>query len=386
MTTRRTWIRRVAIAVGVLVLADLVLAFAVFRDLVPEPLPPMEPVAGTGGLSAELCRACHPTIYDEWASSGHARSFVDPLYTADLPHHRVTFPCERCHTPLVEQRPTRVLGLAMAWPRILPVEIANPRFDPILQREGVTCVACHQQDGHIVGPTGASDSPHPQRAADLRDPDLCARCHQLDLDIVGKLDRPVLDTVAEWREHVGSGGTEKCVDCHMPALDERPAARNGPVRAAADHRLPGPFDAAFVAGRIRVESVELEADARGARSKLVVVNGSGHRVPTAEPERRIVVRLAAIASDGTVIASQTHEIARPIDVPKLRATGEDTTLAVGESRPVELALGGPLAAVARVELTVDFLLWNPDDPVIATLLPTQPAKHRLLERSIDVTP
>lgn len=383
-----TWPRRLACVLVVLVLAQLALAHAIYRDLAPPPAQPMEPIAGVGGVSAELCRTCHASIYDEWAQSGHARAFVDPLYQAELAHAEPTYPCERCHTPLVEQRPTRVLGLALVWPSFVPFSLGNDRFDPVLQREGVTCVACHVVDASIVGPfADPRDAPHPTQRVDLRDPALCARCHQLDFEVVGrKLERPILDTVAEWRGLAAHGRDERCVDCHMPTVDPRPAARTGEPRPGTSHRLPGPFDATFVAERVRVADVELDgARDRGAKTRLVLVNDSGHRVPTAEPERHVVVQLAALAADDTVLATATERIERRVDVAKLRELGVDTTLAVAEQRPLALELPAPLPAQAvALALTVDFVLWDPSAAVLAELPTSQPASHRLLERRLTL--
>jgi hypothetical protein len=378
--------RRVVAVLLALLLGQLVLAFVVYRDVAPPPIEEMEPIAGVGGLSAELCRTCHAAIYDEWAQSGHARAFVDPLYRAELAHQVVTFPCERCHTPLVEQQPTRVLGLALAWPTLVPFELANGRFDPALQREGVTCVACHLVGEELVGPFDDATAPHPSARAELGDPAMCARCHQLDFAVVGRLDRPILDTVREWQAFAASGGRERCVDCHMPAVDPRPAALRGPVRRGTDHRLHGPFDASFVTARVRVDDVELDvARDRGAVARLSLANGSGHRVPSAEPERSIVVELAALAADGVALAQTTTRIERPIDVARLRSQGADTTLEVGELRALVLELPAPLPEDAvELALTVDFVLWDPAAAVLAELPATQPAAHRLFERRMGL--
>ncbi len=366
------------------------LALAVYRDLAPPSLPKSESIAGLSGVSAEVCRPCHATIYAEWARSGHARAFVDPLYQRDLAHHDTTFACERCHTPLVEQRESRVFGLAMAWPVIVPLALANTSFDPVLQREGVTCVACHLIEGELRGPfDDASAAPHPTGFADLRTPELCARCHQLDFTIIGrKLDRPVLDTVAEWRAFAASGGQESCVDCHMPSAVARAAALEGPTRPGTRHDLPGPFDPAFVGARVIATAQSLAlTDGRGARAIVEIENRSGHRVPTAEPQRALVVTLAALDREGLTLSSAEVRIARPIDVPRLRPLGPDTTLGVGERREVALALPGPVpAATAALAVTVDFVMWDPSDPVLAELDDRQPSRHRLLDHRVPTEP
>src|SRR5262249_31016675 len=157
---------------------------------------------------------------------------------------------------------------------------------------------------------------------------------------------------AEWRSFSASGGAERCADCHMPSAGERAAALRGPMRAGVRHDLPGPFDASFVRARVIATAQTLAAtDDGGAQAIVAIENRSGHRVPTAEPQRAIVIELAALDEHGVAIASTQSRIERPIDVPKLRPLGTDTTLAVGEHRTVTLSLPGPLAATT-LALTV----------------------------------
>ena len=378
---------------GALVLVGLFVGLNawVYRDFKPALLPPMDPLPQVGSLSAASCSACHPQIYAEWKRSGHARAFVDPLYQAELEHQPAPFVCHRCHSPLVEQREELAWWMWTVLPRVVPATTDNDRFDPALQQEGVTCVACHQVDGHMVGPFDDTDSPHPTAVADLRSVDFCGRCHQFGFERIGKLDRPLLDAVAEWQEYDAAGGNQRCADCHMPLVPPRVAGQVGPddgrLRPGTDHSLRGPFDEAFVRTGVLVSDVELEASSNGAEASLLLVNGTGHRLPSSEPERFVEVRLAALDADGGELDHRSIRFERPVDVARLRELGEDTTLPPRDRRELALSLDDLPDGTTEVRLSVDFWLWDPEhEAAIAAELSPADLVHHIVDRRAAVPP
>jgi hypothetical protein len=384
---RRRRLAIAATAVGASALGLVALAAAVYRDMPAERFDaPLEPVAGVGRLSAEACAACHPAIYAEWRESAHARAFTDPLYQAELIDQQASFGCHRCHTPLVEQREQRVHGLALALPGVIwEVSTKNDAFQPALRDEGITCVVCHQVDGALAGPFESSDAPHPTMTLDLREPELCQRCHELDLGFVGrKLQRPIMETVSQWKEYRALGGDKRCADCHLPRHEgERPAATTTRPRPATDHRLRGPWEGAFVNTGVLVDDVSIDRGDETLRASLTITNGTGHRLPTAEPGRFITISLRAMDADGKVVREAVERIERPVDVRRLReAPGQETTLAPRERRPLALELEVDATVVDAV-LAVDFWRWDPDHEAARHAgLDEAALRHRVFERRV----
>jgi hypothetical protein len=266
----------------------------------PATVPP-----GIVSLSAESCRPCHPTQYESWSRSAMGRAMTDPIFLEDFHHQDEPFLCLLCHAPLLEQQPTVVFGLASVKPLRARQE-PNPTFDRALQQEGVTCAACHLVDGVMVGPDG-DPAPHPTRKdPGFREATRCVRCHQLPVPPLSHLDRPLADTHGEWEAwKAQTGRTETCTDCHMPARS---------------HTWPGAFDAELLRSGLGVS-----VDADSERVRVTLENRAGHRFPSADPARALVVR----------VGREEVVLARRVPLPRLRDEG-DTTLLPAEVRTIEL--------------------------------------------------
>lgn len=302
----------------------------------PHAMPAMGPPDGVDSLSAARCGACHVAIHEEWSRSAMGRAMQDPVFLADHRAQGEPFVCLNCHAPLENQQPLLVDGLWSVAP-LIPRGRPNPDFDADLQREGVTCVVCHLRDGALVGPHDTPSAPHPTRQdGSFGGVDRCARCHQVRRTPLSNLDRPLPDTVAEWRAWTATTGrTETCVDCHMPPVT-RPLVAGLPERPGRRHTWPGGWDDTLVREGLGVEVV----DRSPGRVVLALENRAGHRFPTAEPLRAVSVRAV---QDGRIVAEARIE--RRVPLPRLRDEG-DTTLAPGETRAITLAWEGD----ARVQV------------------------------------
>lgn len=201
--------------------------------------------------SAESCRQCHPSHYEQWRASGHAYAAVSPMFArfeqamTELTRGTVGSFCVRCHLPV---------GIQMDVPRA-----ASVLEMPAVVREGVTCIACHRINEHYwrssngdrriepggpFHPVGGTSNgaglaeavnnadalklkTHPNQVGPgqpihnssyffepLTNSEICVSCHQvavhpgLDLEIVH----------AQYRAGPAAKQGITCQDCHMGAV------------------------------------------------------------------------------------------------------------------------------------------------------------------------
>jgi len=232
--------------------------------------------------SANLCKQCHPTHYNEWASSSHAYASISPMFhkfeqkVSDLATGTIGTFCVRCHASV---------GTALGEDRALPL------WDrAAVSREGVTCVTCHrvyEQYGKVngerritegdisqavVGPEGSClietvltnaafykvrTNPNQrgqpihlkvEKNPQMNKSEFCVSCHQVAV-------LPGIKLEVVWDQYRASPAFRKgtsCQDCHMgkvpgvadgyatgPAavVDGKPV---NPTRKHANHAFAGP--------------------------------------------------------------------------------------------------------------------------------------------------
>jgi hypothetical protein len=347
-----------------LVAIQIVYAPRVYRALPGPKLPPQDPLPPLGLISATQCATCHPQIAAEWRESAHGRASTTALFHSEFRHEGQMFICGYCHQPLVEQRAQIVTGLRWVWPLQIANAKPNPRFRPELAQEGVTCLSCHGRGSAIAGPHALSTPAHAVVVEpDFGNPTLCATCHRLHIPL-GRLLRPVQETIEEWQAYRAAGGDKQCIDCHMPDVGQRPLVALGPPRRSRSHALRGPGDVEFLRTGAVVQRAALHADDGGARGELVLYNGTGHRLPTAEPRHYLQVTLSVLSAGGQVLAQTSQRIERRMDpVALTESPGGDSTLLPRETRRIELRLAGLPAGGARLRLSLHYFLWAPEDPI-----------------------
>jgi DNA-directed RNA polymerase subunit RPC12/RpoP len=90
--------------------------------------------------SSQVCKTCHPIIYDEHFSSSHRNSsiFNDPVHKAIWDKHpakkKEAYKCAKCHTP-TDTKLLKKLSLN---------EPALPEQNEIQTKEAIACVYCHK--------------------------------------------------------------------------------------------------------------------------------------------------------------------------------------------------------------------------------------------------
>jgi hypothetical protein len=299
--------------------------------------------------SARWCGECHAEIYDEWKGSRMASATTNDVFVADWNHaeNARSEVCFKCHAPLERQQPHRVDGLSDAVPP-LTTGAVNPSFDLELQREGVTCVVCHIQEGSLAGPAGrgapaspATDDVHAfSKSAFVGAADQCAQCHQFEGVPFTRIQRPVADIVEEWRRWgAATGETDTCIDCHMPPV-ERASAEGSPVREGRRHTFIGGGDAELLRDGLDLEVVSTHP------LTIALINRAGHRYPTGEPARAVELRVDALMS-GATLSTQSRWLERVIELPRIRERS-DSTLAPAERREFRFDVGGADAVVVSV--------------------------------------
>lgn len=250
--------------------------------LAPQGAPPSTLAPAQASLSARQCARCHAKQHREWRSSIHAtaasaglRAQVDYALTDDQ-----SASCQRCHTPLAEQR-----------------------TDVALRDEGVTCAACHVRQWTRHGPhrVDASLLPipgYPARELALYErADFCLPCHQLPprTAVEGK---PLLNTYKEWLEGPYMRRGVQCQHCHMPnrehtflGVHDRETFRQGIALTARAHRRSG--------------KVTVTAELANV--------GAGHYLPTT-PTPAVWLRIELVDARGEPIhgARAEHRIGRDI--------------------------------------------------------------------------
>jgi len=332
-------------------------------DTIPEPLET---------LSAVECAACHRDIYDEWATSMHSKAWTDPYFRVDFEFDGAQQICMNCHIPLDRQQENRVIGFrdAEKWDPILE---PNPDFDAALQREGVTCAACHLRAGRIVGVLGGEAAPHPVRKIASGN-EICVQCHVVDGERWDTFFRfPPCGTVAEIRatrdKAIGNGAAPArggsgemtatdisqlgCVECHMPAV-RRAVAEGGEIRSVRRHLWRGGHDPEMVKSGLDIAVREERPPSAGKRRfTLSIANvGAAHYLPTGTPDRHLTVRLAVRDVGGRVLAEENYTLRRTILWRPVIVDLWDTRLARGERRDynIEFASGDGTALVLDAEV------------------------------------
>ncbi len=332
--------------------------FYASRPLYERPLALERVPRGLEGLSAKECGGCHTAIYREWQQSVHALAWHDLQFQAEYRKQpAVQWMCVNCHTPLRNQLDSLVLALRGGDVE-RPLRRPNPDFDPALKQEAITCAACHVRNGAVEGPFRDARAPHAVRySPEFRSPGLCLRCHQAVQAYPGKNFICTFNTGDEWQAGPNAKRGQICQDCHMPEV-RRALAPGGPVRRTGVHgwigshlrkgRETSPALWDSIASRLP-PGVELRADPApgtpaGTRVewRVAAMNANaGHRLPTGDPERELVVELLVVAATGDTVARTERSIRQEYQWMPVVKKLYDRRLAPGDSTIVALGYTVP---------------------------------------------
>ena len=270
---------------------------------------------GLTSLSAESCGACHQDHYAEWKTSTHAHAWTDMQFQAEIKKESSPYLCINCHIPLENQQEYIVNGL-IDGDVYKPSRTKNEKWDVNLQQEGITCAACHVRDNAVVGPTGTSKAPHktvknPKYLSET----LCISCHNAVATITPEI-ACAFETGDEWK--AGPYAAEKnCIGCHMEEVT-RSVVPGYPERKSHFHAFPG-------SGIPKVTGAETSAlngfefypgsikSNYRTNQKInytfdVKNEHAGHRLPTGDPERFILMRFSVKNKTGETVWEKTERI------------------------------------------------------------------------------
>lgn len=247
----------------------------------PAPVVQLEP-ARLEDLTGLGCGECHEPIVKEWARTAHAVAWLDEEYQAAIGNRRRPELCHSCHVP---------------QPMLAKGDLSAPIARTDALHLGIDCNACHLgPDGAQLGPHGDATDAHATQRSPLFTTQgssvLCAKCHSTNIG-------PVIGIAKDFPSYKAEPG-RGCVSCHMAVIDPRENTPDG--RIVRSHELQTPRDPAFLRRAFGPRHV-----VAGGKSKVVIANLAGHRVPGLLG-REIQLTAILLDASGETLEEVTHTI------------------------------------------------------------------------------
>ncbi len=318
-------------------------------------IPYQEIPKGLHSLSAKSCGECHVAHYREWQKSTHSQAWTDVQFQAEIKKKNSPTMCINCHIPLANQQEELTQGY-VDGDVFRPVSHPNTKFDYSLQQEGITCAACHVRNNKIVGPTGAPNAPH----ATVKDTthlseQLCISCHNAVSVITPSLVCS-FETGDEWKNGPYPTKNKNCKTCHME-VTHRAIVSKGEPRKSHYHTFPGSgIPKASTHHPDRLEGLDYELHQIHENGKptisLTLTNrNAGHRVPTGDPERFIIIHFYTLLNQ-EVVDSMTYRIGEVWEWSPKAKKISDNNLFPLESRTFDYQVSLPPGDQASVLVKV----------------------------------
>lgn len=271
----------------------LITAFLIFllSSIVKSKSNPTNVLSAT---SSNTCKECHEDIYHYWKNAMHSMSIEDPIFKASYMESYLNtageakFHCLRCHAPLT---------------------LINNDNDlkKEITKEGVTCDFCHsikkvnldKEEGRFEldigeikrGPLSNLDSPaHKTVPSSLfKSSKLCAGCHEY----TNEKGATILGTYSEWKEGPYPAEGIQCQNCHMPLIPGKivkPKIKPTKQKQINLHAISASHSTQELRKALEVEIKEIYQEQDIIEVVVGVTNvGSGHRVPTGIPSRKLIL-------------------------------------------------------------------------------------------------
>jgi hypothetical protein len=294
---------------------------------------------GLVSLKSEDCGTCHKEYYAEWKTSTHAQAWVDQQFQAELKKESSPFMCINCHIPLQNQQEFIVKGL-INGDIYKPVKEKNPLFDSELQKEGINCASCHVRNNVIIGASGSTLAPHPVKKDPIHlSETLCISCHNANAVVTPTL-ACTFQTGDEWKAGPFYG-KKNCISCHMPET-HRSLMEGFPAKKSHFHNFPASgipkHDTLKPAMLISLEFYSSNVRkiyklSDSLKFSLTLKNEhAGHRVPSGDPERFMLIDLVLKTSEGKIIAKTQGRVGESWEWYPVAKKLSDNNLNPGEAR------------------------------------------------------
>lgn len=365
------------------------MAFYEKRAYYEQPVVATEVPNGLKDLTAETCGTCHQAIYQEWSISTHHRAWLDDAqFQKELEKSRgagdgnqgdVGWLCLNCHTPVVAQQQKLVVGLRNGEID-QPEYVQNPTYDEALQRDAVTCAACHVRNGIVYGPYGNTNAPHPTaKDESLLRVDVCTRCHQAERLYTSRNLGCFFSTGREWAASSYAQAGQTCQSCHMPEVERKLAVGFGtPVRATRRH---------WFGGSLIPKKPQYESEIAPLRK--IYGNGLTITVEEVTPElRAIAERAPALAPQDQSLAEKRTLVCRRCDKELAVIIANDRAghyMPTGDPErhvdvQVEIRRGHALVGRAWTRIGSRYQWWPKVELLADTRIP--PGKERVMIVSV----
>ncbi len=302
-------------------------------------IPYQEIPQGLVSMQAKSCGVCHVRHYEEWQKSTHAQAWKDLQFQAELRKESSPFMCINCHIPLQNQQEFIVTGLENG-DIYKPVKKINPHFDAQLQQEGITCVSCHVRNNVIIGPSGSLLAPHAVKKDTIHlSENLCISCHNANAVVTPTLACS-FETGDEWKAGPYFG-KKNCISCHMPET-HRSIMAGMPPRKSRFHSFPASGIPKL--DTLKPERLESLSFKTSQLKKIYHSSDSldfsfslsndfaGHRVPSGNPERFIMVEMFLFDKNNSLIHQMSGRIGEHWEWHPEAKKLSDNNLDPGETR------------------------------------------------------
>jgi len=234
---------------------------------------------------AKECGKCHVEIYHEWSQSDHAHAYTNPHFQAATDDYRFES-CLSCHAP----EPT--------------LTDHTPAVRAVGREEGVTCVACHLDQGVLLGPLKPTGRVHPHPIGvrpEVYYGSICGACHQGTFD--------------EW--NAAAGKKETCQQCHMDLVVRKvtqPTEGISHLLVAMEKTAPlRRHDFSILGDSIRGKILAVRGERKGSVLTLQITNNLPHTLPTGDFGFRVLdLEVMVVDGHGRRIVLERREMAREL--------------------------------------------------------------------------